>query len=195
RPPSRPRCRPSPPAPPGRIAGHPGQVAAVVLACAPAPLPARTLRKPHVFAGTPQPARRPTTVSPPQGGPGRLTRRRLAGQPASMNASRRYSCTAFSGTRNERPTRTAVSSPERTSRYTVILDTRIRAATWATVRTRTSARAGSERAGPEGTASFRPGPESDVDMPHRTFGTCRAAGFPSDGQRHARADPRVAGLL
>src|SRR5918993_3067179 len=41
---------------------------------------------------------------------------------------------ARSGTRNERPTRTAESSPAWTRRYTVILETRIIEATSATVR-------------------------------------------------------------
>src|SRR3954471_2403960 len=50
----------------------------------------------------------------------------------------RYSLTACSGTRNDRPTRTAGSSPPWTSRYTVIFDTRIIVATSATVRKRTS---------------------------------------------------------
>ena len=44
------------------------------------------------------------------------------------------SCTALACTRKERPTRTAGSSPLCTSRYTVILETRISAATSATVR-------------------------------------------------------------
>src|ERR1700743_3042679 len=44
------------------------------------------------------------------------------------------SCTAFAWTRNDRPTRTAGSSPLCTNRYTVILETRISAATSATVR-------------------------------------------------------------
>src|ERR1700712_4855026 len=52
----------------------------------------------------------------------------------SVYASRRYSCTARSGTRNERPTRTAESSPAWTRRYTVIFETRIIPATSATVR-------------------------------------------------------------
>src|SRR5437588_2219922 len=44
------------------------------------------------------------------------------------------SWTALACTRKERPTRTAGSSPLCTSRYTVILETRISAATSATVR-------------------------------------------------------------
>lgn len=44
------------------------------------------------------------------------------------------SCTALACTRKDRPTRTAGSSPLCTSRYTVILETLINAATSATVR-------------------------------------------------------------
>src|SRR5205807_7561375 len=47
---------------------------------------------------------------------------------------------AASGTRKERPTRIASSSPECTKRYTVILDTRMIKATSATVRNLTSLR-------------------------------------------------------
>src|SRR4051794_37330563 len=58
----------------------------------------------------------------------------------SVYASRRQSCTARSGTRKERPTRTAESSPAWTRRYTVIFETRIIEATSATVRKLTAAR-------------------------------------------------------
>src|SRR5215210_3357929 len=51
----------------------------------------------------------------------------------------RYLCTASSGTRKDRPTRIAGSSPACTMRYTVIFDTRMIEATSATVRNRTSA--------------------------------------------------------
>src|SRR5690242_21681972 len=44
------------------------------------------------------------------------------------------SCTALACTRKDRPTRTAGSSPLCTNRYTVIFETRINAATSATVR-------------------------------------------------------------
>src|SRR4051794_41903958 len=60
----------------------------------------------------------------------------------SVYASRRQSCTARSGTRKERPTRTAASSPAWTRRYTVIFETRIIEATSATVRKVTAARGG-----------------------------------------------------
>src|SRR4051812_40545062 len=55
-------------------------------------------------------------------------------QPASKYELSSMSCTALACTRNERPTRTAGSSPLCTNRYTVILLTRIRLATSATVR-------------------------------------------------------------
>jgi len=63
-----------------------------------------------------------------------------AAQPVPTNAARRYWLTAASGTRKERPTRIASSSPECTSRYTVIFDTRMIKATSATVRNLTSLR-------------------------------------------------------
>src|SRR5450830_1138741 len=53
-----------------------------------------------------------------------------------MTAVLRYVSTASWGTRNERPTRIAGISPEWTSRYTVILETRMISATSATVRKR-----------------------------------------------------------
>src|SRR6516225_7464844 len=58
---------------------------------------------------------------------------RTCGQLAATKESLRYWLTACSGTRKERPTRIASSSPEWTSRYTVILDTRMIEATSATV--------------------------------------------------------------
>src|SRR5580700_3040794 len=62
------------------------------------------------------------------------------GQAVPTKAARRYWLTAASGTRKERPTRIASSSPECTKRYTVILDTRMIKATSATVRNLTSLR-------------------------------------------------------
>src|SRR5689334_2772699 len=61
-------------------------------------------------------------------------------QPVPTKAPLRYWLTAASGTRKERPTRIASSSPEWTSRYTVIFDTRMIKATSATVRNLTSLR-------------------------------------------------------
>src|SRR6185437_16246738 len=61
-------------------------------------------------------------------------------QAVPTKAARRYWLTACSGTRKERPTRMASSSPEWTSRYTVIFETRMIVATSATVRNRTSLR-------------------------------------------------------
>src|SRR5580658_1614091 len=60
--------------------------------------------------------------------------------PVPTKAALRYWLTACSGTRNERPTRIASSSPECTKRYTVIFDTRMIKATSATVRNLTSLR-------------------------------------------------------
>src|SRR3978361_66985 len=77
----------------------------------------------------------------------------------SVYASRRYSCTARSGTRKERPTRTAESSPAWTRRYTVILETRIMPATSATVRKVTAARGAGTLGRPRGIAAgCWPGP-------------------------------------
>src|SRR3954452_24836609 len=67
-------------------------------------------------------------------------RLRVGRQAVSPNAPFRYVSTACSGTRNDRPTRTAVNSPECTRRYTVILETRMSVATSATVRNLTPAR-------------------------------------------------------
>src|SRR4051794_41764740 len=71
----------------------------------------------------------------------------------SVYASRRQSCTARSGTRKERPTRTAESSPAWTRRYTVILETRIIAATSATVRKVTAWRGAGTLGRPTGMAA------------------------------------------
>src|SRR3954454_24900732 len=60
---------------------------------------------------------------------------------------------ARSGTRNERPTRTAASSPACTRRYTVIFETRIMAATSATVRKVTAARGAGTAGRPTGMAA------------------------------------------
>src|SRR5580692_6454234 len=60
--------------------------------------------------------------------------------PVPTKAALRYWFTAASGTRKERPTRIASSSPECTRRYTVIFDTRMIKATSATVRNLTSLR-------------------------------------------------------
>src|SRR3954451_25239689 len=75
------------------------------------------------------------------------------------------SWTALACTRNERPTRTAGSSPLCTSRYTVILLTRIRLATSATVRN--SARGGCPSPAPPAPASRAAFPlaESRADGP------------------------------
>ena len=67
--------------------------------------------------------RRPRTIARP-----------VSAQPASKYEVSSISCTALACTRKDRPTRTAGSSPLWTSRYTVILETLIRAATSATVR-------------------------------------------------------------
>src|SRR6476661_4342049 len=61
-------------------------------------------------------------------------------QPVPTKAALRYWLTAASGTRKERPTRIASSSPEWTRRYTVIFDTRMIKATSATVKNLTSLR-------------------------------------------------------
>src|SRR5262245_25882267 len=61
-------------------------------------------------------------------------------QPVPTKAALRYWLTAASGTRKERPTRIASSSPEWTRRYTVIFDTRMIVATSATVKNLTSLR-------------------------------------------------------
>src|SRR3954468_18666573 len=74
-------------------------------------------------------------------------------QAMSVYASRRQSCTARSGTRKERPTRTAESSPAWTRRDTVILETRIIAATSATVRNVTAARGAGTTGRPTGIAA------------------------------------------
>src|ERR1700730_3737215 len=58
----------------------------------------------------------------------------VAGQPAAKYEVSSMSWRALACTRKERPTRTAGNSPLCTSRYTVILETRISAATSATVR-------------------------------------------------------------
>src|SRR4051794_8309544 len=71
----------------------------------------------------------------------------------SVYASRRQSCTARSGTRKERPTRTAESSPAWTRRYTVIFETRIIEATSATVRKLTAGRGGGAVGPPTGLAA------------------------------------------
>lgn len=55
-------------------------------------------------------------------------------QPASKYEDSSRSWTALAWTRNDRPTRTAGSSPLCTSRYTVIFETLIKLATSATVR-------------------------------------------------------------
>src|SRR3954454_22703188 len=60
---------------------------------------------------------------------------------------------ARSGTRNDRPTRTAASSPAWTRRYTVIFETRIMAATSATVRNVTAARGCGTAGRPTGMAA------------------------------------------
>jgi hypothetical protein len=75
---------------------------------------------------------RPTSRRPSAGA--------LVGQATSVRASARYSRTAGAGTRKDRPTRTADSSPPCTRRYTVIFETRMIAATSATVRKATAAR-------------------------------------------------------
>ena len=69
--------------------------------------------------------------------------RRRAGSPARRAP----------GTRKERPTRTAESSPAWTRRYTVILETRIIAATSATVRKVTAARGAGRCGRPTGMAA------------------------------------------
>src|SRR3954447_16042038 len=74
-------------------------------------------------------------------------------QAMSGYASRRWSCTARSGTRKERPTRTAASSPAWTRRYTVIFETRIIEATSATVRKVTAARGAGTTGRPTGMAA------------------------------------------
>src|SRR5580692_1609755 len=74
---------------------------------------------------------------PPHRHPGAVPQRH---QLAATNEPFRYRLTAASGTRKERPTRIASSSPEWTKRYTVIFDTRMIKATSATVRNRTSLR-------------------------------------------------------
>src|ERR1700712_4999314 len=88
-----------------------------------------------------------------------------------MYEPRRYSCTASSGTRKLRPTRTAGSSPLCTRRYTVIFETRIVAATSATVRNCTRERSPS---------SLRPG-AAVCGMVDRLPSTRRAAGLPLRG--------------
>src|ERR1700712_1048872 len=85
-----------------------------------------------------------------------------------MYEPRRYSFTASSGTRKLRPTRTAGSSPLCTSRYTVIFETRIVAATSATVRNCTRERSPS---------SLRPA-AAFCGMVDRLPSTRRAAGLP-----------------
>src|SRR4051812_24782129 len=81
-------------------------------------------------------------------------------QATSVRASLRYSRTAGSGTRKDRPTRTAASSPPCTRRYTVIFDTRMIAATSATVRKLTAGRgAGAGTAGRTAVASPTAGRE------------------------------------
>jgi hypothetical protein len=82
-----------------------------------------------------QPDSRGTGIRPGWSGPSPG-----AAQPVPTKAARRYWLTAASGTRKERPTRIASSSPECTSRYTVIFDTRMIKATSATVRNLTSLR-------------------------------------------------------
>src|SRR5580658_5148059 len=74
---------------------------------------------------------------PPHRHPGAVPQRH---QLAATNEPFRYRLTACSGTRKERPTRIASSSPECTKRYTVIFDTRMIVATSATVRNLTSLR-------------------------------------------------------
>src|SRR5580692_12987514 len=74
---------------------------------------------------------------PPHRHPGAVPQRH---QLAATNEPFRYRLTAASGTRKERPTRIASSSPECTRRYTVIFDTRMIKATSATVRNLTSLR-------------------------------------------------------
>jgi hypothetical protein len=95
--------------------------------------------------GVRQPGRAPQT--PLHHDPARWPPRSRARYPARAfvqvvptKAALRYWLTACSGTRNERPTRIASSSPECTKRYTVIFDTRMIKATSATVRNLTSLR-------------------------------------------------------
>src|SRR5690242_10938766 len=96
--------------------------------------------------------------------PGPPCRRAVStNQAVSTYDVRRYLCTASSGTRKDRPTRMAGSSPACTMRYTVIFDTRMIEATSATVRNRTS-------------ASCR-----SLDMTYLDLLHARIAGFPSGG--------------
>src|ERR1039458_9183651 len=112
----------------------------------------------HAYANAPPAAgHMPTPKTTAAAGRGRIaagkaaSRERVSLRPARRpgarrrqvvptNASLRYWFTACSGTRKERPTRIASSSPESTRRYTVILETRIIKATSATVRNLTSLR-------------------------------------------------------
>jgi len=110
-------------------------------------------------------------------------------QPASKYEVSSMSCTAFACTRKDRPTRTAGSSPLCTSRYTVILETRISEATSATVRNCVLACWPS--AEPASRTDLLPaesranGPFVDVIATQSLSGTRNASGFPSAGT-HAR---------
>jgi hypothetical protein len=107
------------------------------------------------------------------------------------------SCTALACTRKDRPTRTAGSSPLCTSRYTVILDTRISAATSATVRN--CVRACPASAGPPSRAALPA--ESRADGPFVAViatQSCQARAMPAASPPPAPTRAykrRIAGLM
>ena len=127
--------------------------------------------------------------------PGVAVRRRPGGaylstdiQPASKKEVSKRSCTALACTRKDRPTRTAGNSPLCTRRYTVILLTRISAATSATVRNcvRLGSAAPVSRDALPPAESRAEGPFADVIVTH--FDQARAVSAASPPLHPTRTD-------
>src|SRR5947209_19945721 len=104
------------------------------------------------------------------------------------------SWTALACTRKERPTRTAGSSPLCTNRYTVILETRISAATSATVRNCVLACWPSTE--PVSRADFPPADGPFVDVIATQSCQARASQrLPLRWHQHVLTKSRIAGLV